>query len=74
MTETDRIASAENEIRKVLEAAGEPVSSSQLSERLDAGTPRSLVRLAVHRMIGHGVITYDAERRYSLGSVHQPQT
>jgi DNA-binding IclR family transcriptional regulator len=73
MTESDRIASAESEIRGVLETAGQPISSTELGDRLTSDTPRSLVRLAVHRMIGRGMITYDAERRYSLGSVHQPQ-
>jgi hypothetical protein len=74
MTESDRIASAENEVRAVLESAGGPVSSAELSERLRADTPRSLVRLAVQRMIGRGTITYDAERRYALPQFHPTQT
>jgi hypothetical protein len=74
MTESDRIASAESEIRGVLEAAGGPISSTELGDRLGANTPRSLLRLAIQRMIGRGIISYDAERRYSLGSVEQPQT
>jgi hypothetical protein len=74
MTESDRIASAEREIRAVLQSADGPVSSAELSERLQADTPRSLVRLAVQRMIGRGTITYDAERRYALPPVHQTQT
>jgi hypothetical protein len=75
MTESDRIASAEQEIREALETAGKPVSSAELSDHLASETPRSLVRLAVQRMIGRGTIEYDAERRYSLpSSVQQPQT
>jgi hypothetical protein len=74
MTETDQIANAESEIREALEAAGRPVSSAELSDRLHSTTPRSLIRLAVQRMIGRGTITYDADRHYSLGSVHQSQT
>ena len=74
MTETDQIAQAESEIREILEAAGKPVSSTELSESLHSATPRSLIRLAVQRMIGRGAITYDSDRLYSLGSVRQPQT
>lgn len=74
MTETDQIASAESEVRQALEAAGRPVSSTELSESLHSATPRSLIRLAVQRMIGRGTITYDADRHYSLGSVRQSQT
>lgn len=75
MTETEQIATAETEIRKVLEAAGKPISSAELSETLRSRTPLSLIRLAVQRMIGRGTITYDADRRYSLeSSVRQPQT
>jgi hypothetical protein len=73
MTESDRIASAESEIRGVLEAAGTPISSAELGDRVSAETPRSLVRLAIQRMIGRGVVSYDAERRYSLGRIEQPQ-
>jgi hypothetical protein len=71
MTESDQIANAESEIRRVLEGAEKPMSSNELGAGLHAETPRSLVRLAVQRMIGRGTITYDAERRYSLGATNQ---
>jgi hypothetical protein len=74
MTESDRIHSAEIEIRDVLEAAGKPISSAELGDLLPAHTPRSLVRLAIQRMIGRGIVTYDTERRYAIGQPRQPQT
>lgn len=74
MTESDRIASAETEIRDVLEAAGKPISSTELGDRLHSDTPRSLVRLAIQRMIGRGIVTYDTERRYAIGQPRQPLT
>lgn len=74
MTESDRIAKAEAEITAALTDAGGPVSSGELSQRLKSSTPKSLVRLAIQRMIGRGIVTYDGERRYSLPGDRQPQT
>jgi hypothetical protein len=74
MTESDRIAGAETEIRDVLESASEPISSAELGSRLGQDVPRSLIRVAIQRMIGRGDIRYDNERRYSLGPPQQPST
>jgi len=73
MTESDRIVSAENEIRSVLEIAGQPISSIELGERVGSETPRSLLRLAIQRMIGQGIVAYDTQRRYSIARARQPQ-
>jgi hypothetical protein len=66
MTESDRIASAERELRRVLETAAGPISARELGEKLPAEASRSLVRLALQRMIARGDIEYDPQRRYSL--------
>lgn len=68
MTESDRIADAEQEVRELLEGASGPVSAERLGELLPQKASRPLVRLALQRMIARGVVEYDPQRRYSLRS------
>lgn len=66
MNESARIAVAEQEVRELLERASAPVSAEELAQQLPNKASHSLVRLALQRMIAHGVVDYDRQRRYSL--------
>jgi hypothetical protein len=68
MTETDAIQGAERAIREALNQEREPVSARRLGELLEGSPSKSLLRVAVQRMIGKGEVNYDAERRYALKS------
>lgn len=68
MGESERITLAEREVKGALDGVEEPMTSAELRDRIDSATPMSLLRLAVQRLIGQGVILYDADRRYSLAS------
>lgn len=70
MNQPTTITQAEDEIRTVLESASQPLTTDELSTRLEsrrpATIPRSVLRLAIQSMIGRGTVTYDSERHYSL--------
>jgi hypothetical protein len=72
MTESARISQAEAQVRQILEEAGHPVSSADFAKLLPADASRSLIRLALQRMIAGGSVGYDAQRRYSLVLAAQP--
>lgn len=71
MSESEQITRAEDEVKGVLEHAKKPISAAELRHELDSTTSMSLLRLAVQRLIGRGVIHYDADRRYSLEPLKQ---